>query len=154
MVAFLQQVENFSGLKRGYSSLQAQVEGADEHGSSCGVDNSTQAVLLEELNPIQKTFVEDNTTRLLALIGGFGSGKTRSLCSKSLFNILQQPGLDGMVVMGTMGEFEEIWDPSFLPMVEMFHFKLVRYQRAPSRIITIEAFGLLSKIYCFSGDNG
>ena len=48
--------------------------------------------ILAGLLPAQKEFVEDNTTMMLALVAGFGAGKTRSICAKICIDAMNQPG--------------------------------------------------------------
>ena len=142
------------GLDGGLDSLDAAFSPPEPPDSEklCTGKDEMKLRLVSGLTATQRAFVEDMDTPLLGLIGGFGSGKTFSLCAKAVFNLLEMPGFDGMVVMGTMGEFDKFWDPNFLPMLETYGLTVLRYQKVPARIITVKVLGQISRINCFSGD--
>ena len=49
----------------------------------------------------QAEFLQDNSTRFIALIGGYGSGKTKSLCWKLVMLALLNPGHEGIALSPT-----------------------------------------------------
>ena len=151
---FFQMLEELNGLQRGVDGLEDLLLSAkplDDTAASVSVEEAKVEVL-DGLTQTQRDFVSDTRTWLIALIGGYGSGKTWALAAKAVYFLLTSPGLDGMVVMGTDAEFEEFWDPAFFKVMEKHHIKVLKYQRRPARIFLVEAFGHVSRIYCFSGD--
>ena len=59
--------------------------------------------ILDSLLPAQLDFCDDHETKILGLVAGFGSGKTRALCAKAILKCaqLEAPGfadLDGNIL--------------------------------------------------------
>ena len=48
--------------------------------------------IMAGLLPAQREFVEDREHLILAMVAGFGAGKTRGLCAKAVLMALDQPG--------------------------------------------------------------
>ena len=69
--------------------------------------------IVEGLLPAQKEFCNDEKHLILGFIGGFGSGKTRSLCARAVLLCMSNPGTVGAVFEPTNILLRDIWMRSF-----------------------------------------
>ena len=65
------------------------------------------------LLPHQAAFLTDRTTAELALVGGFGSGKSRALVLRSILLAAEQPGSIGLVFAPTHRMASDVLLPVF-----------------------------------------
>lgn len=63
------------------------------------------------LLPHQADFVEDCTTESLALVGGYGAGKTKALATKLIVLSLQNAGFEGIALSPTYGMSKRVLIP-------------------------------------------
>ena len=54
-----------------------------------------------DLHPGQRAFVEDQSTQIIGLSAGYGAGKTRALCAKTLALAIANQGFVGCVMEPT-----------------------------------------------------
>ena len=62
----------------------------------------------------QAEFIKDTTTRNLALVGGYGAGKTQALATKLIILSLLNPGHEGIALSPTYGMSQKV----LIPMIE------------------------------------
>ena len=62
-----------------------------------------------ELHPGQLDFVNDNSTEILGLSAGYGSGKTFAMCAKAVILALANQGFIGCVMEPTGPLVRDIW---------------------------------------------
>lgn len=65
-----------------------------------------------QLLPHQADFVTDTTTRNLALVGGYGCGKTYSMAAKLTTLALLNPGYEGIALSPTYGMAQKVLVPA------------------------------------------
>jgi hypothetical protein len=71
-----------------------------------------------DLLPHQAEFVEDNTTRNLALVGGYGAGKTEALAYKLIVLSLLNAGHEGIALSPTYGMSSKVLIPKLEELLE------------------------------------
>ena len=76
--------------------------------------------IVEGLLPAQKEFCNDEKHLILGFIGGFGSGKTRSLCARAVLLCMSNPGTVGAVFEPTNILLRDIWMRSFDDFLEEY----------------------------------
>lgn len=70
------------------------------------------------LLPHQAAFIADRKTDELALVGGFGSGKSRALVLRSIILACEQPGCIGLVIAPTHRMGSDVLQPLYHQVLE------------------------------------
>lgn len=76
-----------------------------------------------DLLPHQAEFLADSTTRNLALVGGYGCGKTYSLALKLIVLALQNPGFEGAALSPTYGMATKVLVPTLEEQLRAHNLK-------------------------------
>lgn len=104
------------------------------------------------LLPHQYDFCSDYTTRHIALIGGYGSGKTKALCYKTILMAAANPGYRGIVLEPVGHQLTNILLPemdSILDELEIeYHFRASPY---PKYYLEFEHG--ITEVLCASAEN-
>lgn len=80
-----------------------------------------RAEIYETLLPHQKEFCDDTTHLILGLCAGFGAGKTYSLCAKTIFLAMDNPGRLIAVFEPTFQMVLDVWIRSFDDFLAQFN---------------------------------
>lgn len=84
------------------------------------MDNKTISFL-----PHQYEFIQDNTHKILALVGGYGSGKSYTLARRCITLCIKNPGFDAAVLEPTHNMLNEILFPELNKALDEFGIKYV-----------------------------
>jgi len=105
-----------------------------------------------DLHPGQLDFVSDQDSQILAISAGYGAGKTRALCAKTLALAIANQGFIGCVMEPTGPLIRDIWLNDFDDFLE--HYEIPHTFRAsplPEYILHLP--GGDTKILCRSFEN-
>jgi len=69
----------------------------------------------------QLKFIEDRTTKHLALVGGFGCGKTYTFCLKALDLASRNVGFTGLLLEPTYGMISDTLAPTFQEILDLYN---------------------------------
>lgn len=104
-----------------------------------------------ELLKHQYEFLSDEETRYLALVAGYGAGKTHAFCYKTLFLAARNVGYSGAIMEPTYGMIKRVLLPK---MFELLDKAGVKYSFAKSdSIFTFHFAEGDTTVYCLSGEN-
>lgn len=99
----------------------------------------------------QYEFLEDESTRYLALVGGYGCGKTHAFCYKTIFLAARNVGYAGAIMEPTYGMIKRVLLPS---MMEILHDCGIKYSFSKSdSIFTFHFAEGDTTVYCLSAEN-
>ena len=70
-----------------------------------------------QLLPHQLKFIEDIDTRFLALVAGYGSGKTHAFCLKGIYMAYLNPGHKGALLEPTNGMASDVLVPDLTALL-------------------------------------
>ena len=99
----------------------------------------------------QHEFLADDTTRYLALVGGYGCGKTYSFCLKTIFMAAANVGYSGAIMEPTYGMVKRVLLPA---MMEILHDCGIKYSFSKSdSIFTFHFAEGDTTVYCLSAEN-
>jgi len=101
------------------------------------------------LLPHQADFISDRTTGELALVGGFGSGKSRALVLRSILLAAEQPHCTGLVVAPTHRMAADVLVPVFHDVLTTLGLQY-RGMKHPLPAFQLPQFG--SQLIIRSGD--
>lgn len=102
----------------------------------------------------QNEFLIDTTTRELALVGGFGAGKTRGLVLKAICMARANPGYSGLMIEPTESLINAVLMPTFEEILADMGIKYNYRNSASDRKLTITLPGQPpTDIYLRSGTN-
>ena len=73
-----------------------------------------------DLHPGQLDFVDDTSTEIIGLSAGYGAGKTRSLCAKTVALACLNQGFTGCVMEPTGPLIRDIWQTDFEQFLENY----------------------------------
>lgn len=79
--------------------------------------------IINGLLPAQLEFCQDSDTKILGLVAGFGSGKTRALCAKAVLQAFANPGCVGAVFEPTNILLRDVWMRSFDEFLEEYEIE-------------------------------
>lgn len=82
-----------------------------------------RAEIYETLLPHQQAFVDDTDHLILGLCGGFGCGKTYSLCAKAVYLAMDNPGKVGAIFEPTFQMVLDVWVRSFDEFLDRFNIE-------------------------------
>lgn len=71
----------------------------------------------------QSQFIQDTTSRNLALVGGYGAGKTRALATKLITLSLLNPGYEGIALSPTYGMSNKVLIPEIEAQLNQYGIK-------------------------------
>lgn len=90
-------------------------------GDSSGFDtDALLARMKADLHPGQLAFVDDEQSQILAISAGYGAGKTRSLCCKTVSLAIANQGFVGCVMEPTGPLIRDIWLNDFDNYLEQY----------------------------------
>jgi PBSX family phage terminase large subunit len=99
----------------------------------------------------QYEFLSDEETRYLALIGGYGCGKTHAFCYKTVFLAARNIGYSGAIMEPTYGMIKRVLLPK---MIELLDEIGVKYSFSKSdAIFTFHFAEGDTTVYCLSAEN-
>lgn len=99
----------------------------------------------------QYSFLEDEETRYLALVAGYGAGKTHAFCYKTLFLAARNIGYSGAIMEPTYGMIKRVLLPKMFELLDEIG---VKYSFAKSdSVFTFHFAEGDSTVYCLSGEN-
>ena len=104
------------------------------------------------LYPHQYEFFMDDTTPQLALIAGYGAGKTRAIVYKAIKQAFQNPESLGLIIEPTHKLARKILIPEFKKVCSEYNID-VTHRLTPEPGIVIHFDGFDSEIDFMSGDN-
>jgi len=105
-----------------------------------------------DLHPGQLAFVDDQDSQILAISAGYGAGKTRALCAKTLALAIANQGFIGCVMEPTGPLIRDIWLNDFDDFLE--HYEIPHTFRAsPLPEYVLHLPGGDTKILCRSFEN-
>lgn len=73
-----------------------------------------------KLLPHQFQLIQDNTTRILGLVSGFGAGKTYAVARKAVMLAMDNPGCDGIITEPNVPLLSQILIPELKAALEYF----------------------------------
>ena len=83
------------------------------------VDNVLNRIK-SDLHPGQLDFVNDSKTEIIGLSAGYGAGKTRALCAKTVMLACLNQGFTGCVMEPTGPLIRDIWQTDFESFLESY----------------------------------
>jgi hypothetical protein len=102
----------------------------------------------------QNEFLRNTSTRELALVGGFGAGKTRGLVLKAICMAQLNPGFSGLIIEPTESLINAVLIPTFEEILEDMRIPFNYRNSAADRKLTINIPGQPpTDIYLRSGTN-
>ena len=104
------------------------------------------------LLPFQKDFVYDTEPREIALVGGYGSGKTLSAAAKALYLASKNPGFAGLLSSPTYSMLVDTLIPMFEEVLQTMGVKYT-YRTSPNPMFILYFPKGRTKIYCRSAEN-
>jgi hypothetical protein len=105
-----------------------------------------------DLHPGQRAFVEDQSTQIIGLSAGYGAGKTRALCAKSLALAIANQGFVGCVMEPTGPLIRDIWQNDFEAFLEHYDIPY-SFRASPLAEYVLHLPGGDTKILCRSFEN-
>ena len=104
-----------------------------------------------DLHPGQLEFVNDSKTEILGLSAGYGAGKTRALCAKTVMLACLNQGFTGCVMEPTGPLIRDIWQTDFESFLESYEIPYTfRASPLPEYVLHL---GVDTKILCRSFEN-
>jgi hypothetical protein len=100
----------------------------------------------------QGWFCSDNEHKFLALIGGYGSGKTRALAAKAVLKCVLNPGLEGGILSPTLTLAKEVVVPAIDEVLGELGLRY-NYTGSPQPKYRVVVNGAISKINIKSFEN-
>jgi len=105
-----------------------------------------------DLHPGQLAFVEDESTEIIGLSAGYGAGKTRALCAKTVHLAMSNQGFIGCVMEPTGPLIRDIWMTDFDNFLEDYEIPYTfRSSPLPEYILHLPNGD--TKILCRSFEN-
>ena len=105
-----------------------------------------------DLHPGQRAFVEDQSTQIIGLSAGYGAGKTRALCAKTLALAIANQGFVGCVMEPTGPLIRDIWQNDFEAFLEHYDIPY-SFRASPLAEYVLHLPGGDTKILCRSFEN-
>ena len=105
-----------------------------------------------DLHPGQLDFVDDSDTQILGLSAGYGAGKTRSLCAKTVSLACLNQGFTGCVMEPTGPLIRDIWQMDFETFMEDYEIPYT-FRASPLPEYVLHLPGGDTKILCRSFEN-
>jgi hypothetical protein len=105
-----------------------------------------------DLHPGQRAFVEDQSTQIIGLSAGYGAGKTRALCAKTLALAIANQGFVGCVMEPTGPLIRDIWQNDFEAFLEQYDIPY-SFRASPLAEYVLHLPGGDTKILCRSFEN-
>ncbi len=105
-----------------------------------------------DLHPGQRAFVEDQSTQIIGLSAGYGAGKTRALCAKTLALAVANQGFVGCVMEPTGPLIRDIWQNDFEAFLEQYEIPY-SFRASPLAEYVLHLPGGDTKILCRSFEN-
>ena len=105
-----------------------------------------------DLHPGQRAFVEDQSTQIIGLSAGYGAGKTRALCAKTLTLAIANQGFVGCVMEPTGPLIRDIWQNDFEQFLEQYDIPYT-FRASPLPEYVLHLPGGDTKILCRSFEN-
>lgn len=99
----------------------------------------------------QYDFLEDEETRYLALVGGYGCGKTHAFCYKTLFLAARNVGYAGAIMEPTYGMIKRVLLPKMFQLLDEIGVKY-SFSKSDS-IFTFHFAEGDTTVYCLSAEN-
>ena len=104
-----------------------------------------------DLHPGQLDFVNDSNTEIIGLSAGYGAGKTRALCAKTVMLACLNQGFTGCVMEPTGPLIRDIWQTDFEAFLESYEIPYTfRASPLPEYVLHL---GVDTKILCRSFEN-
>jgi len=103
----------------------------------------------EDLHPGQRAFVDDQTTDILGLCAGYGSGKTHAQAAKAVFLACANQGFTGCVMEPTGPLVRDIWLNDFEAFLQRYSVPYT-FRASPLPEVILHLPGGDSKILCRS----
>jgi phage terminase large subunit len=100
----------------------------------------------------QRQFCTDNEHKFLALIGGYGSGKSRALAAKAVMKCILNPGLEGGILSPTLGLAKDVLVPAIDEVLTQLELQY-QYTASPQPIYRVRVKGKTSRISIRSFEN-
>ena len=97
-----------------------------------------------DLLPHQISFLKDTTSPELALVGGYGSGKTRALVLKAITMCIANPNKIGLIVEPTDSLIDAVFIPQWIEVCEMMGIKYKYNKSAADKSIIVDLGGGVS----------
>jgi hypothetical protein len=105
----------------------------------------------DDLHPSQRAFVSDSSTEIIGLSAGYGAGKTRALCAKTVELACLNKGFTGCVMEPTGPLIRDIWLTDFESFLEEYEIPYTfRASPLPEYVLHL---GVDTKILCRSFEN-
>jgi phage terminase large subunit len=99
----------------------------------------------------QANFIEDTTTRNLALVGGYGAGKTKALAYKLITLALHNPGYEGALLSPTYGMAIKVAVPT---LEECLRESGIRFDFSKSSMVfDLKILGKTTRIHTLAAEN-
>ena len=105
-----------------------------------------------DLHPGQRAFVEDQFTQIIGLSAGYGAGKTRALCAKTLALAVANQGFVGCVMEPTGPLIRDIWQNDFEQFLEQYEIPYT-FRASPLPEYVLHLPRADTKILCRSFEN-
>ena len=105
-----------------------------------------------DLHPGQLAFVDDQDSQILAISAGYGAGKTRALCAKTLALAIANQGFIGCVMEPTGPLIRDIWLNDFDDFLEQYEIPHT-FRASPLPEYILHLPGGDTKILCRSFEN-
>ena len=107
--------------------------------------------IYSDLHPSQSDFVKDSSTEIIGLSAGYGAGKTRALCAKTVELAYLNQGYTGCVMEPTGPLIRDIWQTDFESFLEDYEIPYTfRASPLPEYVLHL---GVDTKILCRSFEN-
>ena len=110
------------------------------------------AKIRSDLHPGQRDFVDDTSTEIIGLSAGYGAGKTRSLCAKTVSLACLNQGFTGCVMEPTGPLIRDIWQTDFEQFLEDYEIPYT-FRASPLPEYLLHLPGGDTKILCRSFEN-
>lgn len=98
--------------------------------------------------PHQRELLEDNTTKILGMVCGYGAGKTWAVARKALVLASLNPGCDGIVTEPNFPLLYQILIPEIIDALEQFNLAYVFNKAETTFVVSIT--GIDTRIICKS----
>jgi hypothetical protein len=105
-----------------------------------------------DLHPAQRDFATDNSTEILGLCAGYGSGKTRALICKTVFLAWLNQGFTGCVMEPTGPLIRDIWIHAFNSVLDDYELPYT-FRASPLPEYILHFPGGDTRILCRSFEN-
>ena len=106
----------------------------------------------QDLHPGQLAFAADNKTQILGISAGYGAGKTRALCAKTVMLAAANQGFIGCVMEPTGPLIRDIWISEFDSYLEQYEIDYT-FRASPLPEYILHLPGGDTKILCRSFEN-